>query len=184
MSANANASETKFNKQYALARGTPTGRLLQLMHPTIPPRCTGTHKLPASSLASELMLLPLLLPRCAPMPALLPAAELHGPAEPPGACPAAAVSVCFGPPPLLPHPALATRRCLFVPFAQPLCYACRLVIGFFADRIGRKYGSITTASIMCLFGILIVASSPNDHPNNMFVMFTVVQALFGIGVGG
>ena len=61
---------------------------------------------------------------------------------------------------------------------------CRLVIGFFADRIGRKYGSVTTASIMCLFGILLVASSPNSEPNSMFIMFTVVQALFGIGVGG
>lgn len=61
--------------------------------------------------------------------------------------------------------------------------AGQLFIGFFADRIGRKYGSIMTASIMLVFGILITASSGSNE-NNLFIMFTVVQALFGVGVGG
>eukprot|EP00887_Chlorella_sp_A99_P005874 scaffold1.g5874.t1 len=60
----------------------------------------------------------------------------------------------------------------------------QLTIGLIADRLGRKLGSIMCAAIMMVFGVLIVASSPNGEPRNMFVMFTVVQALFGIGVGG
>ncbi|KDD76549.1 hypothetical protein H632_c186p1 [Helicosporidium sp. ATCC 50920] len=61
--------------------------------------------------------------------------------------------------------------------------AGQLFIGFFADRIGRKYGSIMTASIMLIFGILITASS-GSSAENLFIMFTVVQAFFGVGVGG
>ncbi|KAL6777660.1 PTA1A [Auxenochlorella protothecoides x Auxenochlorella symbiontica] len=61
--------------------------------------------------------------------------------------------------------------------------AGQLIIGFLADRLGRRAGSILTASIMLLFGILITASS-GSNSGNLFIMFTVVQALFGVGLGG
>ncbi|KAG2435009.1 hypothetical protein HYH02_012007 [Chlamydomonas schloesseri] len=59
----------------------------------------------------------------------------------------------------------------------------QLVLGFFADRIGRKWGSVATAGTMVVGGILIVASSgPTDRA--LWAMFTAVQFIFGIGVGG
>ncbi|KAG2425952.1 hypothetical protein HXX76_013325 [Chlamydomonas incerta] len=59
----------------------------------------------------------------------------------------------------------------------------QLVLGFCADRIGRKWGSVATAATMVVGGILIVASDgPTDRA--LFAMFTAVQFIFGIGVGG
>jgi MFS family permease len=62
--------------------------------------------------------------------------------------------------------------------------AGQLGIGFVCDRIGRKWGSVLNASLMFVFGILMSASVPGGSPNAVFTMFTVSQALFGVGVGG
>lgn len=59
----------------------------------------------------------------------------------------------------------------------------QLAIGFIADRIGRKWGSVMNAAIMFVFGILMAASSGSDA-GNIFAMFTACQFLFGVGVGG
>lgn len=59
----------------------------------------------------------------------------------------------------------------------------QLTLGFLADRIGRKYGSILTASLMFIFGILMAAST-GTSVQAQFVMFTIVQTFFGVGVGG
>ncbi|CAK0783592.1 hypothetical protein CVIRNUC_006791 [Coccomyxa viridis] len=58
-----------------------------------------------------------------------------------------------------------------------------LSVGFIADRIGRKRGSIMTASIMFVGAVLLTAS---DAPtiNGLFLMFVIVQAIYGVGVGG
>ena len=49
--------------------------------------------------------------------------------------------------------------------------------------IGRKVGSIATSGTMLVFGILMAASY-GTTPAKLFAMFTAVQFLFGIGVGG
>lgn len=55
--------------------------------------------------------------------------------------------------------------------------------GFVVDRIGRKLGSIITASFMALFGFLI-ACSYGTTLNSQWTMFTTLQFFFGVGVGG
>ncbi|CAL8468283.1 g7823 [Coccomyxa elongata] len=58
-----------------------------------------------------------------------------------------------------------------------------LSVGFIADRIGRKRGSVLTASIMFIGSLLLtVSSGPNVA--GLFTMFIIVQIIFGIGVGG
>lgn len=59
----------------------------------------------------------------------------------------------------------------------------QLSLGFLADRMGRKAGSIFCAATMLIFGILL-AASVGSSVNAQFAMFTAVQFLFGIGVGG
>ena len=49
-----------------------------------------------------------------------------------------------------------------------------LGLSFFADRIGRRVGSITTASIMLTGGILLTASDgPTSH--GVFLMYVISQ---------
>ncbi|PNW71997.1 hypothetical protein CHLRE_16g686750v5 [Chlamydomonas reinhardtii] len=59
----------------------------------------------------------------------------------------------------------------------------QLFLGFFADRIGRKWGSVATAGTMVVGAILII-SSAGPTENALWAMFTAVQFIFGIGVGG
>lgn len=59
----------------------------------------------------------------------------------------------------------------------------QLAIGFAVDYIGRKIGSVLTAGTMLVFGILMAAST-GSTVSAQFAMFTAVQFLFGIGVGG
>lgn len=59
----------------------------------------------------------------------------------------------------------------------------QLALGFGADYIGRKWGSVATAGTMFVFGILL-ACSYGTTVGNQFAMFTAIQFLFGIGVGG
>lgn len=61
--------------------------------------------------------------------------------------------------------------------------AGQITLGFLADRIGRKWGSATTASLMLIGGILILASAGNS-PHGIFMMYTTCQVIFGYGVGG
>ncbi|GIL71055.1 hypothetical protein Vretifemale_1695 [Volvox reticuliferus] len=59
----------------------------------------------------------------------------------------------------------------------------QIVLGFFADRIGRKWGSVSTAATMVVGAILIIASKARTD-KALWAMFTAVQFIFGIGVGG
>jgi MFS family permease len=59
----------------------------------------------------------------------------------------------------------------------------QLFLGFTADRIGRKLGSILTATTM-LIGAILITASDGPTVNDQFIMFTIVQFIFGVGVGG
>lgn len=61
--------------------------------------------------------------------------------------------------------------------------AGQLSLGFLADRIGRKWGSVITAALMLIGGILILASA-GPTPSSLFLMYTTCQVIFGFGVGG
>jgi len=52
--------------------------------------------------------------------------------------------------------------------------AGQITLGILADRIGRKWGSVTTASLMLIGGILILASAGNS-PHGIFLMYTTCQ---------
>ena len=52
--------------------------------------------------------------------------------------------------------------------------AGQLTLGFLADRIGRKWGSVITASLMLVGGILILASA-GSNPRSLFLMYTTCQ---------
>ncbi|KAK9807684.1 hypothetical protein WJX72_006095 [[Myrmecia] bisecta] len=58
-----------------------------------------------------------------------------------------------------------------------------VALGFTVDRIGRRWGSICTASVMFVGGILLtVAQGPSQHA--VFLFLIVAQTVFGFGVGG
>ena len=59
----------------------------------------------------------------------------------------------------------------------------QLFLGFAADSIGRKWGSILCAGTMLFFGILMTASYGTSD-GALFAFFTAMQFLFGVGVGG
>jgi MFS family permease len=61
--------------------------------------------------------------------------------------------------------------------------AGQLVLGFAADRIGRKWGSVLVAATM-LCGAVLLAGSFGPTPRVMFLVYTLAQAIFGVGVGG
>lgn len=52
--------------------------------------------------------------------------------------------------------------------------AGQLSLGFLADRIGRKWGSVITAALMLVGGILILASA-GPTPSKIFLMYTICQ---------
>ena len=52
--------------------------------------------------------------------------------------------------------------------------AGQLTLGFLADRIGRKWGSVITAALMLVGGILIL-SSAGKSPHGIFLMYTTCQ---------
>eukprot|EP00898_Chlorokybus_atmophyticus_P004917 jgi/Chlat1/5426/Chrsp35S05231 len=58
-----------------------------------------------------------------------------------------------------------------------------LIISFFADRLGRKLGSVLTASIM-LVGAGLMTGAAGRSTSGLFIMFLVAQIWFGFGVGG
>jgi MFS family permease len=57
-----------------------------------------------------------------------------------------------------------------------------LILGFMADWIGRKWGSITTMSIMLIGGILL--SSATGSASAFLAVFLTGLFVFGFGVGG
>ncbi|KAK9812798.1 hypothetical protein WJX72_004025 [[Myrmecia] bisecta] len=58
-----------------------------------------------------------------------------------------------------------------------------LTLGYLGDRIGRKWGSVTTAGIMFIGGILLTASG-GVTIRGWVICFTIAQTIFGYGVGG
>ncbi|BDA46848.1 Glycerophosphoinositol permease 1 [Coccomyxa sp. Obi] len=63
-----------------------------------------------------------------------------------------------------------------------LC-AGMIALGLIVDRIGRKWGSVSTALIMFVAGVLLTSA---DGPSAfaVFAFLTAAQALFGFGCGG
>eukprot|EP00122_Pirum_gemmata_P019701 Pgem_evm2s18435 len=59
-----------------------------------------------------------------------------------------------------------------------------LILACFADRLGRKFGSLATAIIMTVGAILMTLSMPFAGYNTMFTWFTVAYGIYGFGVGG
>ncbi len=51
----------------------------------------------------------------------------------------------------------------------------QLALGFAADRIGRKWGSVVTAGVMLVGGILLAAANGPDV-RALFIMYTISQA--------
>ena len=50
----------------------------------------------------------------------------------------------------------------------------QLALGFAADRIGRKWGSVVTAGVMLVGGILLAAANGPDV-RGLFIMYTISQ---------
>ena len=58
-----------------------------------------------------------------------------------------------------------------------------LLMGYIADQIGRKWGSVLTAAFMFIGGILLTCST-GPTIQGWAIMFAVAQFIFGYGVGG
>ena len=76
---------------------------------------------------------------------------------------------------------------------NPLTYAVvlgvicgMLLLGYLANRIGRRRGSITTASLMVFGSVGLMGASLflAKYPVALFRVCTVSLAVFGVGVGG
>jgi MFS family permease len=61
-----------------------------------------------------------------------------------------------------------------------------LLLGFLANKMGRRRGSICTASLMCFGAAGLTASAClfTDNPVLLFQMCSFFFAIFGVGVGG
>ncbi|KAK9914956.1 hypothetical protein WJX75_002900 [Coccomyxa subellipsoidea] len=57
------------------------------------------------------------------------------------------------------------------------------LLGVIGDRIGRKWGSVTTASIM-LLGAIMLTCTFGVNTKGFTVMYLISQLVFGFGVGG
>ena len=58
-----------------------------------------------------------------------------------------------------------------------------LLMGYIADQIGRKWGSVLTSTFMFIGGILLTCST-GPTIQGWAIMFAVAQFIFGYGVGG
>lgn len=58
-----------------------------------------------------------------------------------------------------------------------------LLMGYIADQIGRKWGSVLTSTFMFIGGILLTCST-GPTIQGWAIMFAVSQFIFGYGVGG
>eukprot|EP00121_Abeoforma_whisleri_P017070 Awhi_evm1s15648 len=59
-----------------------------------------------------------------------------------------------------------------------------VVISLIADKLGRRIGSITTASIMLCGAVFMTFSIPFFGLNIMFIWFTTAFFVYGFGIGG
>ena len=61
-----------------------------------------------------------------------------------------------------------------------------ITIGYLANHIGRRAGSILTASLMATGSIGMVVTSMifSQHPQTLFQSMVLLLAIFGVGVGG
>ena len=57
------------------------------------------------------------------------------------------------------------------------------LMGYVGDMIGRKWGSVTTACVMFVGGILLTCLD-GVNENGLAIMYIVAQFVFGFGVGG
>jgi hypothetical protein len=55
-----------------------------------------------------------------------------------------------------------------------------LALSLVADRLGRRFGSITTATIMFLGGAAMTLSPPWGGLNTMFLIFTISYGIYGM----
>jgi hypothetical protein len=55
-----------------------------------------------------------------------------------------------------------------------------LALSLVADRLGRRFGSITTATIMFLGGAAMTLSPPWGGLNTMFLVFTISYGIYGM----
>lgn len=51
-------------------------------------------------------------------------------------------------------------------------------LGYLADKIGRKWGSVTTASIMTVGAVMLIVSN-GITPKGFVIMFMISQIVFG-----
>jgi MFS family permease len=59
-----------------------------------------------------------------------------------------------------------------------------ITLGYLGDKIGRKWGSVFTVSIMMVGCILLATTGAGLSGRQMVIMYIVSQFVFGYGVGG
>jgi len=59
----------------------------------------------------------------------------------------------------------------------------QVVVGFFGDWLGRRYGMIQDAAIMTLGALMLTVSNGTDA-RGWVIMYAISQLVYGIGVGG
>lgn len=59
----------------------------------------------------------------------------------------------------------------------------QLALGFAADRLGRKWGSVLTAAIMLAGGVLLACSN-GPSVRDLFIMYTLSQVGGCLGYWG
>ena len=57
------------------------------------------------------------------------------------------------------------------------------LMGYVGDMIGRKWGSVTTACVMFVGGVLLTCLD-GVNEKGLAIMYIVAQFVFGFGVGG
>lgn len=70
-------------------------------------------------------------------------------------------------------------------YSQIIGIICGMItLGFIGDKIGRKWGSVTTVSLMLVGAIFLTANGAGLPGRGFTIMYIVSQFLFGYGVGG
>jgi len=58
-----------------------------------------------------------------------------------------------------------------------------ITIGYLGDRIGRKWGSVCTVSLMCVGAVLLTVQNGTSDKGQV-IFYIIAQFIFGYGVGG